>query len=197
MVNGFMKKTVFKFVLFALFSSIIFSCCKTADKKIKEDEQTEENVVREITPEKNHSSKISDSKENQNPQKNIEPVNSVASANPAEKVEPDKNPDFAEIELTVPEKINASYKNMIQEMKVGTTYSAAYTVETLSKFEFPWMDSLVDDGKYFYAIGYSKLCGGKKSAGDFAKIDAAKNLKKAAVEVTGNENIDVRLWEVF
>lgn len=94
-------------------------------------------------------------------------------------------------------RINAIYRTMIQNMKKETTYAASYTVQKLSSEPFLWMDSLTDDGKYFYAVGNSALSTGRGSAKNLAQKNAGINLKKAAIQFSGDENIDVRAWELF
>ena len=94
-------------------------------------------------------------------------------------------------------RINAIYRTMIQNMKQETTYAASYTVQELSSEPFLWMDSLTDDGKYFYAVGSSALSTGRGSAKNVAQKNAELNLKRAAIQFSGDENIDVHAWELF
>ncbi len=163
-----MRKLIFWLISFVVVFSVMFSCCKTTDKG-KDNPSVEENIVTEITGKNNNVQITSE---------NLESLPSID-------------------EQSVSGRINIIYKDMIQDMKKETSYAASYTVKNTSSLSFPWMDSLIDDGKYFYAIGWSKLCGGKDSASNFAETNAAQNLKKAAIKVSGDENVDVRLWEVF
>ena len=154
-------------------SALVLSCCKTTDKKSVKNIDTEENSVREIS--------------------NTNFANNNVNI-PPEKIESFSMKD----EHTVPERINAVYKDMIQDVKMlETTYSASYTLQKTSSLPFTWMESLIDDGKYFYAIGTSKISNGRSTAKKFAELNAEENLRKAASKFTGDNNIDVRGWELF
>ena len=97
----------------------------------------------------------------------------------------------------VQDRINAIYRDMIRDTKQITSYDASYKVRDVSSKPHTFLDFLSDDGKYFYSIGNSKLCSGRKDASHFAVEDAVQNLKKAAVKISADENIDVRGYKVF
>ncbi len=168
-----MKALNKKFISVYLFimCGLVLSCCKSTYKKVEDNLKTEENVVREISNKNfmNNDNRIS-----------IETIDSIVDGN------------------TVSGRINVVYKDMIQNMKkIEATYSAAYTVENMSSGSFPWMESLIDDEKYFYAIGASEICKGRAAAKKFAELDAEAKLKSAAIQISGDKNIDVHAWRLL
>lgn len=164
-----MRKLIFWLISFVVVFSVMFSCCKTTDKG-KDNPSVEENIVTEITGKNNNVQITSE---------NLESLPSID-------------------EQSVSGRINIIYKDMIQNMKkIEATYSAAYTVENMSSGSFPWMESLIDDEKYFYAIGASEICKGRAAAKKFAELDAEAKLKSAAIQISGDKNIDVHAWRLL
>ncbi len=153
-------------------SALVLSCCKSTDKNVEENLNTEENVVREVL----NKNSVSDNAKI--PLEQVEPV-------------------IGESMQTVPDCINAIYRNMIQDMKMDTAYPETYKVQNASSLSFPWLESLNDDGKMFYAVGASGLCNGRSTAKKFAESRAYKNLKAAAIQISGNKKIDVFAYKII